>query len=264
MVDLDAFPFDVEDEGPGLALDVAHEVVVEGELVLGLEGQFNGDGRLRRHHSPHRVHNQRVPIVRTPNDTLLGEVEGKWDRLLIDDAHRLPVLPLQQQWSELYLPRSKHDIRFYDSADYQEFLDDFLLVDLEEPVGLVLADVVGGVFEDHLELLAAEDDALHGEALEHGLQLLGLIRDLLPLELVALVRRVHSHEALGVLDVRPQTAELYDLVLVVGDAVLLFVLLFPLHVRTGRQLEMNYRPLRYPIHFDDQGVDVWREVLDVA
>lgn len=110
-------------------------------------------------------------------------------------------------------------------------LHNILAWDAEDPLGLLLANAIRNVLEYHLGLLAAEDEASLRQAFEGRLVLPGLVWHLLPLELVALARRVDGHESPSILDARAKTVELDDLVLGVHRR---HVLLFALSVGAWR------------------------------
>jgi len=140
-------------------------------------------------------------------------------------------------------------------------LDDILRRDPEDPVGLVLTDIVWNILEDHLSLLATQDQATVCEALEHRLILASLIRHLLPLELIALTCWVDCHEPPCVLDACTKTLKLDDLELGVHRR---HILLLALSEGARRQLKVNHWPLSHSIAADLERLALWIEVEEVG
>mmetsp|Transcript_39618 Transcript_39618/g.60625 ORF Transcript_39618/g.60625 Transcript_39618/m.60625 type:complete len:572 (+) Transcript_39618:2645-4360(+) len=240
VVDLVALTFNVEYERSSLPLDVANQVIVVVQLVLRLEEHFNWDSRLSRNGSGHRVHAEGVAEIGAALDALLSEAEAEGNVLLVNELDSFSVLSLEEQRAELDLTSFEEYVGLVDAADDEEVLNDVLRRNLEDPVGLVLANLVGCILEDHLGLLAAEDDALLGQALEDRLVLPGFILHLFPLELVPLARRVNSHETTSILDVGTQAFKLDNLEFSVDRGHVLFALL---SVAARRQFEVDHRSL---------------------
>lgn len=77
--------------------------------------------------------------------------------LLVDEGDDLSVLTLKQERPELDLTSLKENVGLVNTAYYEEVLSDVFRWNSEDPVGLVLADVVWGVLKHHLCLLTAQD-----------------------------------------------------------------------------------------------------------
>lgn len=103
VMDLVAFTLNIEDKRTGLALDIAHQVVVVGQFVFGAESNLNRHLTEGRHGSTHWGHFKGVSKVWATLHRSIGEVEGEGNVLLVDDTYSLFVLSGKEKGSKLQL-----------------------------------------------------------------------------------------------------------------------------------------------------------------
>jgi len=94
VVDLVTLALHIQNQGPSLPLDVAGQIIVVLELILGLEQHLHRDLRLGWDHSRHWAHSQRFTEVGTAFHALLCEAEAEGNVLLVDERDDLSVLAL--------------------------------------------------------------------------------------------------------------------------------------------------------------------------
>ena len=94
MVDLVTLALNIQNQRSSLPLDVAGQIIIVLELILGLEQHLHRHLRLGWNHSGHWAHSERVAKVRTAFHALLGEAEAEGNVLLVDERDDLPVLAL--------------------------------------------------------------------------------------------------------------------------------------------------------------------------
>jgi len=158
LVQVEADPLDVDENRLGLALHVADEVVV----LVGFGARFEGDadlaGRVGPHHAAHRAHVQAVLLPRFTFDTLVREVEGDRDVVLVEQFDLLHTLGVEQQRVEVEARHVEHDLGFHHLADQLELTLDAHRADAEHPGRNVDACRLGGVGELHFLLLAGDNE----------------------------------------------------------------------------------------------------------
>mmetsp|Transcript_44222 Transcript_44222/g.100712 ORF Transcript_44222/g.100712 Transcript_44222/m.100712 type:complete len:683 (-) Transcript_44222:804-2852(-) len=209
---IEALALDVERQARGLLLHVQHRVEVVVFLDLGHERDRQGQLRLGAH-SPLRrrdLHGRRV-LVRAVG--LAVERERERDVLPVDQLHNLGALVVKEERVEVAEGLVEEDAWLLDMPHQDERYRDVVVRDHQAPERLEQAVGIGGVFEDHLRLLAREHDPLAVHALER----LGKVSDgracpvlALPPELVTRIGRVHDIEPLRVPHPRPKALKLHN------------------------------------------------------
>lgn len=131
LVQVEADPLDVDENRLGLALHVADKVLV----LVGFGALFEGDadlaGRVGPRHAAHGAHVQAVLLPRFTFDTLVDEVEGDWDVVLVEQFDLLHALGVEQQRVEVEAWHVEHDLGFHHLADQLELTLDAHRADAE-------------------------------------------------------------------------------------------------------------------------------------
>ena len=117
LVQVEADPLEVDENRLCLAFSVADKVLV----LVGFGALFEGDaelaGRVGPRHAAHGSHVQAVLLPRFTFDTLVDEVEGDWDVVLVEQFDLLHALGVEQQRVEVEAWHVEHDLGFHHLAD---------------------------------------------------------------------------------------------------------------------------------------------------
>jgi len=157
VVDFVSFSFHVKNQGAGFSLDIAEQVVVVVQLVLGLEQYFNWNLGLCRDSSRNGIDSKRISEVWASSDALFGKAEAERNMLLVDQLDGLSILSLKKQRPKLDLSCLEQYIWLIYSSYDQEVLDDVLGWNPKDPMALMLSNVIRSVLEDHFRLLSTKD-----------------------------------------------------------------------------------------------------------